>query len=66
MEKCPVCRNYSVSDYSQGKKCHTSGCSVRVYRDGSYSRIRHDSDKIRRVRKYADGREVVMKEFAHP
>jgi len=66
MEKCPGCGRFTLDDSgSEYKCCFTTGCSCRIYRDGSVSFIKYDSDKIRRVRRYPNGTEENMREFSH-
>jgi len=67
MEKCPGCGRFTLDDSgSEYKRCFTTGCSYRVYPDRSLSFIKHDWDKIRRVRRYLNGTEENVKEFEYP
>jgi hypothetical protein len=62
-EICPKCGKRTLDDCNRGyKKCYIDGCSMRVYPDGSKSFLRHDKDKIRRIKCY-DDKEEIMTEF---
>lgn len=65
MEKCPRCNHWTVSydSHRRVKKCSRVGCMCVVYKDGSYSYLRYDSDKIRRVREFVNGKTRVEKEY---
>ena len=67
MKKCPGCGRFTLDDSgSEYKRCFTTGCSYRVYPDGSISFIKYGPDKIRRVRRYLNGTEENMREFRYP
>ena len=67
MERCPKCGKILLAETGMGyKKCYNDDCTCRVYSDGSYSFLRHDQDKIRRVRKYFDGKEETINSFLYP
>jgi len=69
MEICPGCNRLGVAfdGYRRVKKCHFIDCGAVIYEDGSYSFIRHDSDKIRKIRQCPiNGNTTVIKEYNYP
>lgn len=65
-EKCPKCKKQFVEydGYYKTKKCHNPDCGAHIFKDGAYSYVRHDFDKIRYVLRHPDGTEAVMFEYS--
>lgn len=64
--RCPVCGNWTLASGSREyKECLNLGCTARVHPDGVISTLRHFplEGKIKRVKKFHDGKEETVREY---